>query len=395
MELLISVQRAREILDGEIVPLPPKTMKIQDAASLVLAQAVYAPADVPMFLQAGMDGYAFAFDPDQARYRIAGEVQAGPEHPMVLPKGTAVRIFTGAPVPEGADTVLMQEKAVIDDGYLVSNDAQLKQGNNVRPAGSEIRKGELVLEAGSVLNPVSIGVLASMGITEVSVCPRPDIAIIVTGNEVQVPGHPLSYGQVYDSSSSVLTTALSGLHAGQLKVHYVKDKLEAVKNLLDQCLQQADLVMVTGGVSVGDHDYTLKAFEACGVRLCFHKIRQKPGKPLLFGLKGHIAVFGLPGNPASVITCFYEYVYPALGKLMHKPMQLKTISLPLANDYVKPAGITHFLKARLVHQQVQILQGQDSYKLNMLAKADGFAVIPDTVEQINAGESVEVHLLPK
>lgn len=391
---MVAVPHAREIIGQEIVPLPPKLVKLQEAASLVLAEPVYAPLQVPMFLQSGMDGYAFAFNPDQPRYRIAGEVQAGPDRPFVLPPGMAVRIFTGAPLPEGADTVLMQEKAVIDQGELLVKDDKLKKGDHVRPAGSDIHQGEMVLDAGSVLSPVKMGALASIGIAEVLVHPRPRVVILVTGNEVQVPGLPLRYGQVYDSTSSMLVGALRERLAEQLDVHYVKDNLEELAHLLHQQLQAADLVLVTGGVSVGDHDYTFKAFKACGIRICFHKVRQKPGKPLLFGMKGLKPVFGLPGNPASVITCFYEYIYPAIGRLLHKPQQLATKSLPLENPYEKPAGITHFLKARIVNQKVQILAGQDSYKLNMLAKADGIAVIPETAAKLSAGDLVEVHLLP-
>jgi molybdopterin molybdotransferase len=320
---------------------------------------------------------------------------AGSNHQFQLKPGFAVRIFTGAAVPSGADTVLMQEKSAIQDDHLQLTDLQLRKGDNLRQAGSEIQKGAKALSKGHLLNAASIGFLAGMGISSVKVYPKPRVAILVTGNELQIPGTPLEYGQVYESNSLTLKACLSQLHIKVVEVLHSGDNRLQLHAMLEQALETSDLILMTGGVSVGDYDFTMDAFESCGVKQVFHKIKQKPGKPLLFGIKNEKTVFGLPGNPASVLTCFYEYVIPAIGRMTHSPKSIESKQVPLEHDHQKPAGLTHFLKAWYNGQTVSLQIGQESYKLSSFASANCLAVFPEAETTFHKGQLVDIHLLPQ
>ena len=251
------------------------------------------------------------------------------------------------------------------------------------------------LSQGHSLNAASIGFLAGMGISSVKVYPKPRVAIIVTGNELQVPGKPLEYGQVYDSNSLALKACFSQLHINDVDIFTCGDDMFKLQSILEKALQTADLILMTGGVSVGDYDFTLDAFESCGVKQVFHKIKQKPGKPMLFGTKDERAVFGLPGNPASVLTCFYEYVIPAIGRMMHSPKSIESKQVPLEHDHQKPAGLTHFLKGLYNGQTVSLKTGQESYKLSSFASANCLAVFPEGETIFSKGQLIDIHLLPQ
>ena len=184
------------------------------------------------------------------------------------------------------------------------------------------------------------------------------------------------------------------MQIADIKVVHVKDNLETIAGQLQQMINETDMVLVTGGVSVGDYDFTLKAFESCGVTPVFHKIKQKPGKPLLFGMKSEKIVFGLPGNPASVLTCFYEYVRYAIGLLTRQETRLKEFSVPLAHDFKKPEGLTQFLKAYFDGEKVSTHTGQESYRLSSFASANCLAVIPEEMGAVSSGSIIKIHLLP-
>ncbi|MDP1728177.1 MAG: molybdopterin molybdotransferase MoeA, partial [Bacteroidota bacterium] len=344
---MISVREAKIIIQEHIVPLAPVDMLLQDAGGLVLAEDVLAKTNIPAFDQSAMDGYAFLFEDwlNHKTLKIYGEIQAGMTDAVTLLPGQAIRIFTGAPLPQGADTVVMQEKVKIENGELIILDENIQAGRNKRPIGSEIKAGAVALVESSILNPAAIGFLAGIGIDKVQVYPRPCISIIVTGKELRPPGKQLKHGEVYESNSFALKAALNQMHYTNIKVNHCDDILELLINKLKAALLESDIVILTGGVSVGDYDFVLEAAVLCGVEKRFHKVKQKPGKPLYYGMKGNKPVFGLPGNPSSVLSCFYQYVIPALCKLSKHPNAIKTIETPLANSYEKPSGITHFLKA--------------------------------------------------
>jgi molybdopterin molybdotransferase len=220
------------------------------------------------------------------------------------------------------------------------------------------------------------------------------VAIIITGNELQQPGNPLLFGQVYDANSFQLSAALQQIHLNDISVLKVGDDLVQIQQVLQQALEQSDMVLLTGGVSVGDYDFVLQAATACGVSTLFHKIKQRPGKPLFFGLKENKPVFGLPGNPSSVLTCFYEYVIPAIEKLTGKMAIVKSINVPLAKSFQKAAGLTHFLKGFFDGHKVMPLDAQESYRLSSFAKANCLVKIEEEVGSCEEGQLVEIHLLP-
>ncbi len=398
---MISVTEAKTIIEENTVALQPVKLSLQNAAAKILAEDVYAVTDIPAFPQSSMDGYAFLFSEwkQNKKLIIEGEIAAGSNEKIYLSSKKAIRIFTGAPVPAGADTVVMQEKIKINplpgsEQELIIEDELIQQGAHVRAKGSEIKAGELALEKGSLLSPAAVGFLAGIGIAEVTVYPNPAISIIITGKELQPPGKPLEYGQVYESNSFTLTSSLHHLHINNVKTFYVDDKLEIVTRVLRDTLQQSDMVLLTGGISAGDYDFVLQAATNCGVTKLFHKIKQRPGKPLYFGKKENKLVFGLPGNPSSVLTCFYEYVLTALEILTKRKISLQIIQVPLSKPFRKTAQLTHFLKGFNNGKSVTVLEAQESYRLSSFAKANCLIKINEEVMECEEGEIAEVHLLP-
>ena len=393
---MISVEEAKAIIEKEIIPLSPVKKNLQDAAGKLLAEDIYAALDIPAYPQSSMDGYAFSFNAwkEDRKLTVNGEIAAGHDRDIPLKSGDAVRIFTGAAVPSGADTVVMQEKTKIINGILNVEDENLALGANVRPKGSEIRAGERALAKLSFLSPAAIGFLAGLGIKELNVYPKPSVTIIVTGNELQVPGNPLQYGQVYESNSFALTAALHQIGISAIDIIHADDKLDELTAILNDCLQNTDLVLLTGGISVGDYDFVLRASNNCGVEQLFHKIKQRPGKPLYLGKKDEKVVFGLPGNPSSVLSCFYQYVITAIGKMCNQRAALEIKRVPLSNSFKKAAGLTHFLKGYYDGDSVTLLNAQESYRLSSFARANCLVQINEEVTAHPVGELVEIHLLP-
>ncbi len=398
---MISVAEAKKIILDHVTALSPVKHSLQQALGESLAEDIYASVDIPAFPQSSMDGYAFLFNEWKSKKPIfiEGEIAAGASSAVMLEKGTAVRIFTGAPVPPGADTVVMQEKIKINPVHgkgneLIIEDDLLQQGTNVRQQGSEMKTGELALTKGTYLSPAAIGFLAGIGIAEVKVYPLPSISIIVTGKELQQPGTALEYGQVYESNSFTLKAVLQQLNIPAVKVVWANDDLEELKTALAHALHESDMVLLTGGISAGDYDFVLEAATECEVQKLFHKIKQRPGKPLYFGMKKNTPVFGLPGNPSSVLTCFYQYVIPALGKLSNTQKGLKTVGMPLGKPFRKAAGLTHFLKGFYDDKTVLPLDAQESYRLKSFAMANCLIQIDEEVTECKEGDIVKVHLLP-
>ena len=393
---MISVAEAKKIISENVTALTPVPFLLQQAVGLTLAEDVYASMDIPAFPQSSMDGYAFSFSDWQKnkKLEIAGEVAAGNNEIFTLAQGNAVRIFTGAAVPPGADTVVMQEKIKAINGELIIEDENLQVGNSVRPKGSEIKAGALALEKETVLSPAAIGFLAGIGISEVKVYPNPSISIIITGNELQQPGKPLLYGQVYESNSFALKAVLKQLYINNVEVFQATDKPEIVTSTLEKALEQSDVILLTGGISVGDYDFVLQAVTECRIEKLFHKVKQRPGKPLYFGKKNNQLVFGLPGNPSSVLTCFYQYVIPALEKLSNKKTILEIIQAPLSKPFQKTALLTHFLKGIYDGKTLTPLNAQESYRLSSFATANCLIQIDEEITACNEGEFVTGYLLP-
>jgi molybdopterin molybdotransferase len=392
MKYNIPVEEAKAKIVEHAKVLPAATVALGEANGRILATGIRAPYSIPAYPQSSMDGYAFALLPPHRPYKLVGEIAAGSSKGFSLKPGEAVRIFTGAAVPSGADTVLMQEKARIEKDYLFNDWDGITIGANVRPVGSEIEAGEMALPAGALITPAAIGFLAGMGVTEVEVIPLPKVSIIVTGNELQTPGETLAYGQVYEANSYTLIAALGQLGIEPFGLYRSADNPEQLNEILWNALEESDVVLITGGVSVGDYDFTAQAFDACEVEKVFHKIKQKPGKPILFGVKNEKLVFGLPGNPASVLTCYYQYVMPAFSILAGKNVNLPELSVPLKDSYKKAEGLTHFLKGYYDGQTVELLGGQESYKLNSFAKANCLVEVPDQTTELVNNDLLKIYL---
>src|SRR5690606_19116091 len=304
---MVSVSEAEEIIHYYL----PKSKKntgvpIQHALGSALASDVIAQYAIPNFAQSSMDGYAIRHQDREQALKVADKIPAGSTIQKTLSPGETMRIFTGAPLPIGADTVFMQEKVQINEGGSIQiNDRELQLGDNVRPIGSEVRKGELAMKSGTFLTPAAIGYLAGIGCTHVDIYATPKVVIILTGNELKPLGEPLGFGEVFESNSHQLRSALYQLGIKEMDMVHVPDDVEQLKTTMEKALEDADVVLLVGGVSVGEYDYVTTAAGACGVEQRFHRIRQKPGKPLFFGTKQEKLVFGLPGNPSSALTCFY------------------------------------------------------------------------------------------
>jgi molybdopterin molybdotransferase len=393
---MISAEEAQELVRSNSGLLKPVRLPVDRAFSLTLAEDIFAGVDIPAFNQSAMDGYAFNYSDwaNQNQLIVKGSVPAGVPGFTSISRNEAARIFTGAKVPDGADTVVMQEKAVITDGFLTISDDKLALGNNVRPTGSEIKAGALAVEKFTVLKPPLIGFLSGIGAGKLMCYPKPSVRIIVTGNELQRPGQTLEQGQVYESNSVSLKAALKEINVYDVESTWSGDDPDQMASLLDRSLQTADMVLLTGGVSVGDYDYVVQAATRCGVRGIFHNVKQKPGKPLFFGVKGEKPVFGLPGNPSSVLTCFYEYVAPAIGFLSGYPGYLKKAYASLSQDYRKNPGLTYFLKGYFEGDRVRPLDAQESYRLSSFAKANCLIRLDEKSDIFREGDKVEIHILP-
>lgn len=393
---MVSVEEAYNIIRQNIQPLAAKPIKLEEAAGFVLDTDIFSPVNVPGFLQSSMDGYAFAYTPgyQDTPLQITGMLQAGSSELLEVTVGKTVRIFTGALLPEGADTVVMQEKTIFQNHSITITDSNLLPGVNVRQIGADILKDSLALTKGTLLTPATIGLLASMGLSEVTVINQPSVHIIVTGNELQAIGKPLTSGQVYESNSHMLVAALQQLGIKKISVEKVTDSLDNITTAIQNSISLSNLTLLVGGISVGDYDFVLEATQRNGVEPLFYKVKQKPGKPLYLGKKGKQVVVALPGNPASALSCFYLYVTRIIDALSGTQNAPLIESAKIINDYQKPAGLTHFLKGyyNSKQKQVELLTGQESFKMNSFAQANCFVELGETITAIKKDEVVKIHL---
>ena len=389
MNEFVAVSKAKELLKG--LAFSPKTQLVSLANSVgkFLASPVLAPMNVPSFDNSGMDGYAFAWEDLGESRKLAQVVQAGSNPDFTLEKGTAVRIFTGAPVPDGADTVVQQEWVTVVGDTVFFELEKLVKGMHVRKAGSQCQEGEIILNSGTQVTPGTIGLLASLGIEQVEVFRSPNVSIILTGDEIIEIGQALQPGQIYNANGPALIAYLSQMGITEVKVLKVKDEKSEVTRVIGEALEVSDVVLLTGGISVGDYDFVKESLAENGVEQLFYKVKQKPGKPIFAGVKGEKMVFALPGNPASVLTCFIQYVKPFLLRLLGNPDAWTAPAyFPIASDFTKKAPLTFFLKAKLENNQVIILPAQESFNLLSFGIADGVVEIPQELEHIESGSLV-------
>ncbi|MFZ0490697.1 MAG: gephyrin-like molybdotransferase Glp [Salegentibacter sp.] len=367
-------------------------LPIESSGNAILAQDVSSPINMPPFRQSAMDGYAINLHEDLS-YSLIGEVKAGDSHQPILGKGEAIRIFTGAPVPDSANAVILQEKVIIKGDNIVAERNPLKE-DNIRPIGEQVKEGELALKKGTKLTSAAIGYLSSLGITEVPVYKKPAIAIITTGNELVEAGKPLTYGKIYESNSVMLKSALLNLGFDTISIHKVKDNYNDTFNKIQDVIVQNDMVIITGGISVGDYDFVGKAVKELDIEQVFYKVNQKPGKPLFFGKNEKTILFALPGNPAAALSCFYIYVYASLQILAGSDDTLPKVMATSTSNFVKKGDRPQFLKALYKEGKVSILDGQSSAMLQTFAVANALVKMPGDMEEIKINDTVEVLLLP-
>lgn len=392
---MISVAEALNILEAQTLPMNKVRLKLLETLNHVLAEAVVSPADAPPFPQSAMDGYAIALEHTKlnAPIKVSIDIPAGSTRQQKLEPGTAARIYTGAPVPSGANAVVVVEQTNRADDQLIIQPHPMTVGMNIRPQGSHVTKGQLVMDAGSLITPAAAGFLASVGVAEVTVWAKPRVGILVTGSELVPAGSTLEFGQIYESNSIALQAALQPIDIKAAWVAHVQDDPDRMEALLLVHLPETDLLLVTGGVSAGKYDFVLEVMERVGVKTLFHKVKQRPGKPLFAGVSANGMVLGLPGNPASVITCFYRYAVPLLRKYCGLSFSLPTQKLPSMKAVQKKPGLTYFMKAFANTTGVTVLEGQESYKMNAFSEANALAVFDEDSSVQFAGAEVEVILL--
>jgi len=388
--------QARARIVDAIVPITrTQRLPLAEALHRVLARTVTACIDVPGSANSSMDGFGFAArdaSADGVRLRLAGESFAGHPFDGGLQAGECVRIMTGAVVPAGVDTVVMQENTR-DEGESVIISQVPEKGSNIRPAGEDIARGQIVMAAGQYLRPADIAVLASIGIAEVTVHERPRVAFFSTGDELRPVDGPIAPGEIYDSNRHGLAALLADLGMEGIDLGIVGDSREALEAAFAQAAS-ADAVVTSGGVSVGAADFVLDVLAQHGT-VDFWRVAIKPGKPLAFGRLGDARFFGLPGNPVSTAVTFLQLVRPALVRLAGgTPAHPTRFKLPTRTELDKRPGRENFLRARLDFSgdtpSVHAIDHQGSGVMRSMSAADCFIVLPAASEAVAAGEYVTV-----
>ncbi|MCB9426495.1 MAG: molybdopterin molybdotransferase MoeA [Flavobacteriales bacterium] len=390
---MVSVGEAAQLVANNCKTSDTVVVNLIDAVGMYLSKPVFSEINMPPFRQSAMDGYALCVH-ESNNYEVIEEIKAGDGHLVELNPGQAVRIFTGAAVPDSANAVIMQERTEVD-GIELTILGAITIGDNVRPVGEQVKENELALSEGTKITAAVVGFLTSLGIAQVEVYQRPKIGIIATGNELIEVGQPLSYGKIYESNTIMLQAALQAADYTQLTTFKVADNYEATRLILDKIIAENDVVLISGGISVGDYDYVGKALLELGTEQVFYKVKQRPGKPLFFGKKNRTKIFALPGNPAAALSCFYVYVLPALHKMTGNPnYETHLVNKKAINAFAKKGDRAQYLKAFVSDAGVEILEGQSSAMLQTFAVANALVFVPEELMEINQGDTVEVIYLP-
>jgi molybdopterin molybdotransferase len=383
------------------VPAPRgESVSLSDAPGRVLADQIRSPIDLPIFDNSAMDGYAVrtadvasAKPASPARLRLAGKVAAGEVSAGEVTSGTCVRLFTGSPLPAGADAVVMQEDTHLDPGAPgeVAILAPAGPGENVRARGEDVKQGTMLAEAGAVLTPGRIGLLAAAGFGCLRVGQKPVVGLLAAGSELTEPGQPLAPGRIYESNRTALAALMKRVGAVPKSLPLVADVLAGTSQALADAFSQCDAVVTSGGVSVGEMDFLKRAFEQIGGELEFWKVAMKPGRPFVFGRCRGKLLFGLPGNPVSALVTFLLLVSPALLRWqgatdVSLPAHSGVLAEPLAN----PGERRHFMRVKVDPTGMIRLAGlQASHALSSLAAANGLVDVPAHTT-LAAGSAVTV-----
>lgn len=383
--------------------VPHEQVALHSAFGRILAVPIQSAIAVPPLDNSAMDGYACRVadvQPDRD-YRVSGVCYAG-QAPQTLAQGQILRIFTGAPLPLGADAVIMQENVAADAADQIRIQQLPKSGENIRRAGQDIQQGQIVLPAGTRLGAAEIGLLASIGVATLCVYPRLRVSVIATGDELVEVGQSLAVGQIYNSNAPLLVSLLQQLGCDVVQSVQVADQPELLRGLLLDAATNSDLILTSGGASVGDADHLKPVLQQIGA-IEQWKVAIKPGKPMVWGqvnpahasqahdaqTKGSVPLIGLPGNPQSVWVTFLILALPYIKRLQGQAEGLQPMGLPVAAGFSrpKPQGRAEYLRVRLEHGQLIAHPNQSSGVLSSAVWADGFAVI-DTGQTVEVGQPV-------
>jgi molybdopterin molybdotransferase len=402
---MLTVEEARARILAAIAPrapLPAETIPLTSALDRILAEDAIAHDETPPFINSAMDGYAMRAEDTRhatteapVSLRLAGEVPAGRVYAGVVAPGEAVRILTGAPVPDGADAVLQQELTEVADGIVTVRQA-VAIGNNMRPAGGDIRPGMRLIAAGTQLGPAEIALLAAAGIHPARVTRRPRVAILATGDELAPLGETPQPGQIRETNSPYLIAAVLRAGGEPIPLGIARDRADEIRAKLDQA-RTADLILTSGGVSVGDYDLVKQILAEQG-NIDFWRVRMKPGKPLAFGLLGETPLLGLPGNPASAAVTFELFGRPTIRRMLGcAQVERPVAQARLIGSAIERGDRRHFVRVRLSSHE-GILEArqtgrQDSHLISSLQGASAYLVIAEGEGKVDEGEMVPALLL--
>ena len=399
--LALSAAEARDRMVAEVVPISGREfLPVRSALGRILAADIVAPHDVPAHDNSAMDGYAVRFDSlataGETKLTVVGTAFAGGAFSGLVGKGQAVRIMTGAVLPAGADTVVVQEVTRVEaDAVFVP--AGQRQGQNTRRAGEDLAHGAVALPAGKRIGPAELGLIASLGVAEVEVKRRLRVAFFSTGDELASIGKPLAPGEVYDSNRYTLHGLLTKLGADIIDMGVVADQPEVLEATLAEAAQVADAIITTGGVSVGEADFVREILEKLG-EVRFWKLNIKPGRPMAFGKVGNAWLFGLPGNPVAVMVSYTQFALDALLRLSGlDPLPVRPLLTVIAENAIrKQPGRREYLRGQIVavdgQWQVKTIGNQGSGVLRSMSEANCFVVLAEDCAGVQAGESVQVQL---
>jgi molybdopterin molybdotransferase len=393
-----SYEEARNIILESVTKLGAEQVELLDALGSVLAEDVVAPWNLPRFNNSAMDGYAVRAEDCVAgrALPVIDSVSAGSRAARAVAPGTAIKIMTGAPVPNGCDSVVPIEHVEAKDG-TVSATEPVVLGQHIRLAGEDVREGETILVAGRLVRPYEINMLASCGRAHVDVVRRPRVAIVVTGNELIELGQTPGPEQIVDSNAYSLYAAIKELGAVPVMIGIARDNLASHREKLKDGLK-ADVLITSAGVSVGEYDLVREVLAELGVKIVFWRVKVKPGKSMAFGMKEGKPVFALPGNPVSSMLTFAEFAAPALLKLMgHEETVKPLFPAVLQSELKKKKGQTGLVRVKLECTQGRYTAWsagkQDTGLVRTMMEANAVAVLPADRESFEVGEEVQVHLL--
>jgi len=402
MEPMLTVEEARARVLAQMRTLEAEPAPLTEALGRVTAQDVVAAENLPPFANSAMDGYALrsadtggASEAAPTRLRLAGEVPAGRVYAGEVGAGEAIRILTGAPTPVGADAVIQQELVTVADG-VVSLSAPVAPNTNVRAAGGDARVGATLVRAGVELGPAEIALLAALGAHPVAVTRRPRVAIVTTGDELAPLGAPLRPGQIHESNTTYLLAAITRAGADPWPLGIVGDRLEDLEAALARA-QEADMILTSGGVSVGDYDLVKQVLTREG-DMAFWRVRMRPGKPVAFGMLGQTPLLGLPGNPVSAAVTFELFGRPAIRRMLGcVQVERPQIEVAYAGAGIPLGDRTHFVRARLTTRGATLVAhttgAQDSHLISSLQGATALLVIREGEGAVQDGDIVPALLL--